>query len=253
MQSILYPTNPLPQGIPQPFGVPQAGGQVLPLLLSQLSQPLSALGAQQAISPSLLGQPLPLPQAAYQPQPSVAGILPLLATALPSMLSPLGLAGIPAPRVQPIAPPWVPNYSYIVGNLVSYDGRDYLCIRPNLSRPDLPPPNAPSLWLPLVIPPYTLMARVASPLGCISVLGPLDVCYSVKENEIDLSAQLAGVTIGQCNLTLTNPQCSVGGSIGPITAQVTFAFDFSTDVLQITAQVCFPFIGCKTGHISIHI
>ena len=75
------------------IGIPHAGGQILPPPISQLGQPpislagalpllgqalpgvLSALGVQQAVQPGLLGQQLPLAQAAYLPQLSVAGAL----------------------------------------------------------------------------------------------------------------------------------------------------------------------------------
>ncbi len=108
-------------------------------------------------------------------------------------------------------------------------------IAPSISRPD------------------TLRGQVASPSGCISFLNNLEICYNVQDNEIDITAKLAGHSLGECHLSPANPQCKLGGGAFGFKAEATLVYDFSTHVLHITGQACAPFAGCTSGNTSVHL
>ncbi len=56
-------------------------------------------------------------------------------------------SGVFATRAQS-APPWQPNTSYAVGNLVTYSGTVYRCLQAHTSLVGWEPPNVPALWTP---------------------------------------------------------------------------------------------------------
>ena len=54
--------------------------------------------------------------------------------------------GEPPGRVQNVCPPWAPQTDYKVGDLVSYLGVTYSCIKAHTSSPGREPSAAPDLW-----------------------------------------------------------------------------------------------------------
>jgi chitodextrinase len=41
---------------------------------------------------------------------------------------------------------WQPDHAYQIGDLVTYDGRRYLCLQAHTSQSGWEPPNVPALW-----------------------------------------------------------------------------------------------------------
>ncbi len=101
--------------------------------------------------------------------------------------------------------------------------------------------------------PDTLKGKVASLSGCIGFLTYMEVCYNVQDNEVDIAVKLLGISLGECHLIPTSPQCTLGGGAFGLKAQAAFTYDFTTQVLQISGEACAPFQGCSSGNTSIQL
>jgi chitinase len=52
----------------------------------------------------------------------------------------------PTPTATGAYPAWVANHAYVVGDRVSYAGRNYQCLQSHTSMVGWEPPNVPALW-----------------------------------------------------------------------------------------------------------
>ena len=80
-------------------------------------------------------------------------------------------------------------------------------------------------------------------IGTCWWLGPLDLCVNLDadKKEISASAKVLGTTIGSVVLNTTNPNATIGGSIGVASARIVLEADFNTDCLNFTAEACVGF------------
>lgn len=98
----------------------------------------------------------------------------------------------------------------------------------------------------------SLSARVSSPNGCISILGPIQVCYTFSTSDVKICINLAGVDLGCATITTDKPCVKIGGSVGIASAEVEACFDFSSLELILTAKYC-VFGSCKSATTKIHL
>jgi hypothetical protein len=99
--------------------------------------------------------------------------------------------------------------------------------------------------------------QVASPAGCITLLGVIEICYQVAHNAIDITVYLTTpigkILIGHIHLDPQHPSVTIGGGVDGFKAEVTATFDFGTHVLKLCGKACAPFVGCKSGCTEIHL
>ena len=82
--------------------------------------------------------------------------------------------------------------------------------------------------------------------------GPLCIAFSYQPPAtVKIEVTLLGVEIAGCDLNLSNPSCTVGGSIDGFTAQATLTLEQNPLRLDIDAKLCAPFAGCKSWHTTI--
>jgi hypothetical protein len=82
--------------------------------------------------------------------------------------------------------------------------------------------------------------------------GPLCVAFSNQPPaSVSIQASLLGVEIARCDLNLSKPDCTIGGSIDGFTAQVSLALQTNPFALRIDAKVCAPIVGCKRWSTTI--
>ena len=89
--------------------------------------------------------------------------------------------------------------------------------------------------------------------GSIS-FGPLTLSWNFSLNPlaIDLNATLLGVSIGHVTISPSNPTVTIGGSVGPFTAEVTLTLDTAT--MQINYHIVVKAIVTiidKSGSINL--
>lgn len=81
---------------------------------------------------------------------------------------------------------------------------------------------------------------------CVSLeLGPLklEACVNTLPPSADVSASLLGQTIGRCTLDLSHPECTIGGSVDGIKAEVKLALEDSC--ITYLAIIVTPFKDYK--------
>jgi hypothetical protein len=82
--------------------------------------------------------------------------------------------------------------------------------------------------------------------------GPL--CVSLRYQppaSVEIEATLLGVKIASCDLNLSKPDCTIGGSIDGFTAQAGLALQTDPFALRIDARGCAPIVGCKSWSTTI--
>jgi hypothetical protein len=84
--------------------------------------------------------------------------------------------------------------------------------------------------------------------------GPLCISFSYQPPaSVLIEATLAGIKIASCDLNLSKPDCTIGGSIDGFTAQASLALQTNPLALRIDAKVCVPIAGCKSWSVTIPI
>ncbi|MEA2839936.1 MAG: hypothetical protein QOF41_1266 [Methylobacteriaceae bacterium] len=125
-----------------------------------------------------------------------------------------------------------------------------------------PPANfAPSQAMEMAPPADSLAAKVSSTGGSITLIGAfgcsLVLHYIISGSGIDLTLQLrtpvGSKTLGHAVLNAQHPTITLGGSISSFKAQVKLSFDVHKLNLSAEATICVPFLGCKRGHVQVHI
>lgn len=84
--------------------------------------------------------------------------------------------------------------------------------------------------------------------------GPLTLSLSVDLSvpQVTVSATLLGVSIGSVTLSPSNPTATIGGSIGPFTAEVTLTINVANKTLDYHVQVKGFGVGIdKSGTINL--
>jgi hypothetical protein len=84
---------------------------------------------------------------------------------------------------------------------------------------------------------------------CHSVsLGPVKATFCVSLDPLSVTVELSvdGHVIGNCVLSSLHPTCKIGGSIGPVKAELDLTLDIPGKKLEWKVTVCVPIIGCKT-------
>lgn len=107
----------------------------------------------------------------------------------------------------------------------------------------------------------TLAEVVTVSQSCITLLSfsgaSIQVCYGISGNSVQVKAVLStpvgDITLGSATLDAQHPTITLGGGAFGFKAEVTISFDVSTLTLNITASVCAPFVGCKSGSTSIKL
>lgn len=94
--------------------------------------------------------------------------------------------------------------------------------------------------------------------GCIALIGPLELCYQVSGNSIDIKADinvplLGKVTIGEATIDPSHPKVTIGGSVIGYKAEVNVTFDFATFNLEACATYCAPEGKCDQSCASVRI
>jgi len=93
---------------------------------------------------------------------------------------------------------------------------------------------------------------IVSAFGCSLVLnysfGPGDLNVNVT-----LQTPVGNITIINTDLNPQNPSITLGGSINSFKAEATVSFDFSSMVITASGEVCAPFVGCKSGSVTINV
>src|SRR5205823_5484754 len=67
-------------------------------------------------------------------------------TVSPSPTSTRTSSPSPSPTPTGADAAWAPNHAYVVGDRVSYQGRNYQCLQSHTSMVGWEPPNVPALW-----------------------------------------------------------------------------------------------------------
>jgi hypothetical protein len=82
--------------------------------------------------------------------------------------------------------------------------------------------------------------------------GPLCIAWTYQQPAtLMITVTLVGVEIASCDLNLSTPGCTVGGSIDGFSAQVTLTLEENPLQLAIDAKVCAPWVGCKSWNVTI--
>ena len=82
--------------------------------------------------------------------------------------------------------------------------------------------------------------------------GPLCVSFSFQPPaSIKIDVTLLGVQLASCDLNLSNPDCTIGGSVDGFKAQVSLGLLTNPLRLSINAELCAPIVGCKTWRTTI--
>jgi len=124
---------------------------------------------------------------------------------------------------------------------------------PITSKPQLPYEDK----LPRINPPESVAGRAASRKGCVDFLDYLELCYNVQGDGINITLKLkvfgSEISLGECNLTLANPSCTLGGGALGFKAEVTSTFHLADLSLHIKGTACAPFAGCTDGETTIQL
>lgn len=111
--------------------------------------------------------------------------------------------------------------------------------------------------LPHISAPHHLAARASSSHGCVTLLGMIQVCYTLSNDEVKISVELktplGSVSLGSATLNVNNPSVTLGGGIAGFKAEVTISINFQTLELKLCGKLCAPFAGCTSGCTSIHL
>ena len=107
----------------------------------------------------------------------------------------------------------------------------------------------------------SLTSKVSSLAGCINVISyagaGLKVCYTISGDKIIIEAILTtpfgDYDIGKATIDPQNPKVTIGGSFHGFTAEVEISFEFETYLLELSAKICVPFVGCKSGSVSVNL
>jgi hypothetical protein len=77
-------------------------------------------------------------------------------------------------------------------------------------------------------------------------VGPLtvDFCYDLGVPNVSITVKLLGAILGTCTIDTSNPQCTLGGSVGEFKAEVTIQVDFDQKRVTLAAELCAPIVGC---------
>lgn len=90
--------------------------------------------------------------------------------------------------------------------------------------------------------------------SCISwSFGPLGIsaCADLSIPKVSVRVTLMGMTLGECVLSPDHTACAIGGSIAGFKAEVRLQMLTGPLRLQIIAEVCAPFAGCKSTDVTI--
>ncbi len=93
---------------------------------------------------------------------------------------------------------------------------------------------------------------IVSAFGCSLVLN-WQFTSSAVQVTLTLETPVGSATLGSATIDPSNPTVTIGGSVGGFKAEATLSFNFSTLVLSFSAQVCAPFLGCKSASGSLHL
>jgi hypothetical protein len=111
--------------------------------------------------------------------------------------------------------------------------------------------------LPHINAPHHLAARASSTGGCITLLGMIQVCYTLSADEVKISVELktplGDVSLGSATLNASNPSVTLGGGIFGFKAEVTISINFQTLELKLCGKLCVPIGGCTSGCTSVHL
>lgn len=107
----------------------------------------------------------------------------------------------------------------------------------------------------------SLVDHVGSPNGTITLVSfagcELVLKYNFFFDGIDLIALLdtpfGEKKLGQATLNRQHPSARIGGSFYGFKAEVEIEFDFETKILRLRGTLCAPRVGCKQGHVTIHV
>lgn len=111
--------------------------------------------------------------------------------------------------------------------------------------------------LPHISAPHHIAARASSTNGCITLLGMIQVCYSLSNDEVKVTAELktplGNVSLGSATLNANNPSVTFGGGVAGFKAEITVSINFQTLELKLCGKLCAPFAGCTSGCTSVHL
>ena len=84
----------------------------------------------------------------------------------------------------------------------------------------------------------------ASSSGHVNI-GPITINWnaSLVPPQVVVSASLLGVSIGSITLNPQHPTLTLGGSVGPFTAKITFTVDFKARTISYDIVLKTPFGG----------
>lgn len=79
-------------------------------------------------------------------------------------------------------------------------------------------------------------------------IGPLTVhaCIDFQALSFSVEVRLLGAVIGRCELSPNDQQCKIGGAVDGFKAEVNLNLDINPLRLNVSVQVCVPFLGCRT-------
>lgn len=111
--------------------------------------------------------------------------------------------------------------------------------------------------LPHINPKGSVGEQAVAASGCVTVLGLIQVCWSISGDELNVNATLqtpfGNASLGSVTLSPEHATATLGGGIAGFKAEVTLTFDFSALTLQICGKACAPFAGCKSGCTTINV
>lgn len=89
--------------------------------------------------------------------------------------------------------------------------------------------------------------------GCVSLIGPIQVCYDVNTSTPSavISLKVAGTTVFSGQINPSKPCVSFKGSVGVAKFDLAVCLKVAEKRITLSGKACVVFAGCKSFNITL--